>query len=326
MADSTAMNPEHGVQQKFSIGWASAALLLFALVMLFDRWEARLSDRQELGPRAARIAAKRVAFVSSGFAPFRFAGAWRLTSDDPRFGGISALAVDDGKLVALSDSGVLVRFNSARDAAQIDELPDGPGDPDYKVNRDSEALAVDSRGRGWWVAFENRDELWLYDRGFERALQSIWLGNRGWKVNNGIEGIATAGQSLLLLHEGGQQLISVTGTRGRTIRIGGAAGKLTDGVEIDGFVLVVERRLTALGFRNALVVLERAGEGFRVGGRFPLPLSPFDNVEAVAAERLPGGGHRLWLMTDDNLLGFLRTLLVALDMPPSGLGEGRSEN
>jgi hypothetical protein len=118
----------------------------------------------------------------------------------------------------------------------------------------------------------------------------------------------------------------VTGTRGRTIRIGGAAGKLTDGVEIDGFVLVVERRLTALGFRNALVVLERAGEGFRVGGRFPLPLSPFDNVEAVAAERLPGGGHRLWLMTDDNLLGFMRTLLVALDVPPSGLGEGRSEN
>jgi hypothetical protein len=71
-----------------------------------------------------------------------------------------------------------------------------------------------------------------------------------------------------------------------------------------------------MGFRNALVSLEKSGSGYRFGSRIPLPLGPFDNVEAIAVERRAGGGLRLWLMTDDNFQPPLRTLLIALDWPP----------
>ncbi|MFL6773674.1 MAG: esterase-like activity of phytase family protein, partial [Sphingomicrobium sp.] len=132
-----------------------------------------MPDRTELGPRSARLALEPVRLDPRGFAPLHLAGAWRLTSDDPRFGGISALALDGGSLLALSDSGVLVRFaklEGSTVSAAIRELPDGPGDPRFKSRRDSEAIVRDASGRGWWVAFENRNELWLYDGGFARPL------------------------------------------------------------------------------------------------------------------------------------------------------------
>ena len=73
--------------------------------------------------------------------------------------------------------------------------------------------------------------------------------------------------------------------------------------------------MTPFGFRNALVSLEKAGPGYRFGRRIALPLGPFDNVEAIAVEALPGGKRRLWLMTDDNFQPPLRSLLIALDWP-----------
>lgn len=310
------MNPERKVQPKFSIGWAASALLLLAAIGLFDRWLATFPDRAELGWRVARIAATPVLFDAKGYAPFRLAGAWRLTSSDPRFGGISALAVENGCLLALTDSGVVIRFSPSRNSAWIGELPDGPGTNSFKINRDSEALVADPGGRGWWVTFENRDELWLYDRSFGRALQRISLGERPWRINSGIEGALAEGESLLLLHEAGDNLIRVTGTRARAMPIAGAAARLSDAVDVGGGRrLIIERRLTPLGFRNALVELEQAGDAYRLGRRYPLPLGRRDNVEAAAVESLPGGARRLWLMTDDNFHGRMRTLLIALDLP-----------
>jgi hypothetical protein len=310
------MNAERGVQPKFSIRWAVAALALLAAIGLFDRWLATIPDRAELGWRTARIAAMPVALDAGAFAPFRLAGAWRLTSDDPRFGGISALSVDRGRLLALSDSGVIVRFAPSRRTAAIGELPDGPGSAGFKVNRDSEALAADPLGRGWWVAFENRDQLWLYDPAFRQALRRVELGKQAWRLNNGIEGALPDGASLLLLHEAGGHVIRLTGSRARVVPIAGAGARLSDGVALGGGRwLVIERRLTPLGFRNTLAVLERAGTGYRLGRRFALPLGRADNVEAAAIERLPGGARRLWLMTDDNLQPPMRTLLIALDWP-----------
>ena len=316
------MKPERQVQPQFSIRWLLAALLLLAAIGQFDRWLMTFPDRQELGWRTARVQAARVHFDLAGFAPLHLAGAWHLTSDDPRLGGISALTIADGRLLALSDSGVVIRFSPSRKSAEIGELPDGPGEKQFTVNRDSEALVADPRGRGWWVSFENRDELWLYDRAFARALQRISLGKRPWRLNSGIEGAVAEGKSLLLLHEAGDNLIRVTGTVARAMPIAGARARLSDAVDIGGGrVLIVERQLTPLGFRNALVELERAGDSYRLGRRYPLPLGRRDNVEAAAVEILPGGRRRLWLMTDDNFHGRMRTLLVALDLPASLSGE-----
>ena len=305
------------MQPKFRNRQLAACLVLLATIALFDACLARFPDRRELGWRAARIHFEPVRPAAAGFAPLRLAGAWRLTSADRRFGGVSSLAIDRGQLVALTDAGALIRFRPGRNGASIGELPDGPGPGGFKRNRDSEALARDPLGRGWWVAFENRHELWLFDPGFARALQRIDLGRRGWGVNRGIEGLATDGDALLLLHEDGDHLLRLTGTRARWLPIARARGRISDAAAIGpGRSLAVERQVTATGFRNALVSLEKAGSGYRFGARIPLPLSPLANVEAIAVERRPGGTLRLWLMTDDSFQPPFRTLLIALDWPP----------
>jgi hypothetical protein len=311
------MNAERAMQPKFRNRQLAAGLLLLVAIALFDAWLGRFPNRQELGWRAAEIEFAPVPLARDRFAPLRLAGAWRLASTDPRFGGISSLAIDRGQLVALTDAGALIRFRPGHTGARIGELPAGPGSGGFKRNRDSEALVRDPAGRGWWVAFENRDQLWLFDQSFGRALQRIDLGRRGWGANRGIEGLATDGDALLLLHEDGDHLLRVIGTRARWLPIASARGRISDAATLrPGRYLAVERRVTPIGFRNALVSLEKSGSGYRFGRRISLPLGPFDNVEAIAVERRAGGGLRLWLMTDDNFQRPFRTLLIALDGPP----------
>ncbi|MBA3510489.1 esterase-like activity of phytase family protein [Sphingomonas sp.] len=305
------------MQPKFRNRRLAAALVLLAAIASFDLLLARLADREELGWRAARIESRPVRLDARAFAPLRLAGAWRLTSTDPRFGGVSSLAIEGGQLLALTDAGALIRFRPREKDARIGELPDGPGTGRFKSHRDSEALVRDPAGRGWWVAFENRHELWLFDPAFGRALQRIDLGRRGWRVNRGIEGVVADGAALLLLHEDGDRLLRITGARARSIAIGSAGGAISEAAALGAErYIAVERRVTPFGFRNALVSLEKSGSGYRFGRRIALPLGPFDNVEALAVERRAEGTLRLWLMTDDNFQPPLRTLLIALDWPP----------
>ncbi|MEO6581845.1 MAG: esterase-like activity of phytase family protein [Sphingomicrobium sp.] len=185
----------------------AAGLAMVAAVVLAHRVFLEIPNRHALGWRDARIAFSSVGLEVDGFAPLKLAGAWQLSSDDPRFGGISALAIDRGRMLALTDSGVLVRFSAPGQPpgpAWIGELPDGPGSSNFKHNHDSEALLRDPHDRGWWVAFENRDESWLYDQDLGRGLERIHLGDRGWGTNRGVEGMAADGDALLLLPEGGQ--------------------------------------------------------------------------------------------------------------------------
>lgn len=315
------MEPERKVQQKFRIGELAAALLLFAAIAAFDRLLASVPDRRELGWRTTPIAFHPVALEAKAFAPLRLRGAWRMTGGDPRLGGVSSLAIDRGRLLALTDSGAVIRFDPPGGGparAGIGELPDGPGHAGFKRNRDSEGLVRDPLGRGWWVAFENRHQLWLYDPAFRRALARIDLGERGWRPNRGIEGALGEGTGLLLFHEKGDSLLRVDGTSARPIAIANAGGRISDVAPLGpGRAIAVERRLTPVGFRNALVMLDTAGAGYRFGRRMPLALGPLDNVEAVAVEPLAGGGFRLWLMTDDNFQSPFRTMLIALEGPDS---------
>ena len=324
MRDSQAMNPERPVQRKFSIRSAAAALALIAAIALFDQWLASLPNRVEFGSRTARVEFRPVVLDRGTIAPLTLAGAWQLTSDDPRFGGVSALAIDGGQILALTDSGALIRFSPPGGrfgTARIGELPDGPGSGAFKRYRDSEALVRDRRTGGWWVAFENRHELWLYDQEFGRPLRRVELGRKRWRANRGIEGAALDGGVLLLFHESGDRLLRIVGTRARRIRITGSRGRISDVVALgEGRFLAIERRLTPLGFRNALVTVEKAGSGYRFGRRIALPLDRQDNAEAIAVERLPNGSRRLWVMTDDNFQPPLRTLLIALDFRAGSSG------
>ena len=80
-----------------------------------SRWSSRSSlstGCSDLArPRAAPPAAVVRARAGRARRPRRrrcgWSGAWRLTPSDPRFGGLSALAIDGGELLALTDSGVV---------------------------------------------------------------------------------------------------------------------------------------------------------------------------------------------------------------------------
>lgn len=294
-------------------------LMVATTTLLFGLWVSRSPDRIELGQRTARIRFEPVRFDPQGFAPLHFAGAWTLTSDDPRLGGVSALAVEGDELVAVSDSGVVIRFAKPKGgavAASIRELPDGPADPRFKSHRDSESLLSEPLGRGWWVGFENLNQVWLYDREFTRGLGRIDFGRKRWPWNRGIEAMSSDGDALLLLPEAGNEVVEIRGATARTLAIENPAGRISDAARLPtGELLVVNRHLTALGFANALAALARTPSGYRYRWRIRLGVSPFDNVEALAPEQLPDGRIRLWLMTDDNFQRPLRTLLVAIDWP-----------
>jgi hypothetical protein len=306
---------ERSLQPPFSKAAFSSHLMLVGLIGFFAWWLDSLADRPILPPRAVTLHFEQVRFDPVQFAPLRLAGAWRLTADDPRFGGVSALALDEAGLVAVTDAGAVIRFARPTGrslTAVIRDVPTGPGRPGFKRHRDIEALVPDPSGRGWWAAFENHNQLWLYDRDFSRALGRIDFGRRRWPHNKGIEAMLAEPGGLLLLPEGGTDVIRLSLGRARRSPLGNPVGRLSEAVRLpDGRILVLARSAGPSGFRNALVPLL---PGDRLGRPIALGLGPLDNAEALAAEPI-AGGTRIWLMTDDNFSWPMRTLLVALDLP-----------
>jgi hypothetical protein len=317
MRDSSKTEAERIVQREFRKNWLIASALLVLGVLLFRAGLNRLPNRIELGPRTVPLHFEPVNLAAGSVGPFRIVASWRLFAADPRFGGISALAVDGPDLVALSDSGVVARFPKppVRAAAvSLDDLPGGPGRAGFKVNRDSEALAA-IPGGGWVVAFENRDELWTFDHAFTRALRRARIKGHGLSRNRGIEGMVADGRGLILFPESGGSAIR-PGEK-EIAAVTGLTGWISDAVRLpDGRILVANRRLTPIGLGNFLVVLRPDSGGYRAGDGWRVPVARLDNVEALAAEPLPGGGTRIWAMTDNNLQQRRPTLLIALELRP----------
>lgn len=308
------------MQTRFSRSLVFQALALVALIaaarLALERWP----DREELGPRRSAVRFVPVDWTAAAVAPLRLAGAWEMTGDDPRFGGVSALALDGDRFVALTDSGVVLRFprpSAAPARLTASELPAGPGRAGFKRNRDSEALVADPLGRGWWVAFENRNQLWLYDPGFARPLRRVDFGKRRWPHNQGVEGLGAVPTGILLFPEAGDGILLWTGRGAVTLPLQRPLGKISEAARLPGGRLaVLHRQVTPLGFTAAVTLLDPLpGGGFRTARSFSLRGAGIDNVEAMAAERLANGQTRLWLMTDDNFQRPLRTLLVAVDVP-----------
>lgn len=314
------MNAEPRVQRSFRIWRLAGALALFLAVLFADRVLLGLPDREPRSPAVAEIRFEPVALDAGDFEPLRLVGAWALSGDDPRLGGVSAVEVVGGDVVALTDRGAVIRFAKPprrRVRAEFRDLPAGPGDERFKHNRDSEALLSDPGGRGWWVAFENHNALWLYDPTFGWAIARADLPDAGLGWNTGIEGLASSGADILLLPEYGGRALRLGRSGISDIEFDFAPRRVSAAASFGrGSLLVVERRLTPLGFASALVRLDRCSAGYCLGWRKPLPTGPFDNVEAIATEPLPSGATRLWLMTDDNWSRPLRTLVIAADLPP----------
>ena len=94
-----------------------------------------------------------------------YLGGWVLRSQDRRFGGISSMTVQDGRLAALSDTGFVFWLRADAGGIVLDgirPLPAVPNDGADKIDRDSESSAVDPAIGRIWVGFETTNQIWRY--------------------------------------------------------------------------------------------------------------------------------------------------------------------
>jgi hypothetical protein len=278
------------------------------------------------------------------------AGAWRLASPNHHFGGFSALlALPDGTLFAASDGGRQLRFAPPG-------RPPGPAHMDYfagcapvvdKPYGDVEALTRDPVSGKVWATCERRNRIVRYDSQFRPEAWIDPAAIRDWPTNAGPESIVRlADGRFILLSEGSPRWFArelpallysgdpVTGVE--PLRFGFVPPRGYRPVDAasmpDGRVMILLRRgrwsLPPV-FAAKLVVADPAGitEGrqwtFEVVAEIDAPL-PTDNYEGLAVEVLEDGSTVLWLISDDNRVGYQRTLLLKLVWPSNEKARGSS--
>ncbi|HEV2818492.1 MAG TPA: esterase-like activity of phytase family protein [Allosphingosinicella sp.] len=266
-----------------------------------------------------------------------YRGGWEIVGDSPRFGGISALHVEGGEAIALSDAGILIRFalptGRGRAPVRLVPLPDGPGPATRKSNRDTESMLV--RGPWLWAGFERHNMIWRYRRSdLAATARAAPEPMRGWRSNGGPEAMARlADGRFLVLAEGandGRPTSAAVlfdgdpadpGTRASPLRYRRVPGyRVTDaGVLPDGRLILLNRRFAWLEGFSAVVTVAGTGglgEGATIEGRALAVLRPpasVDNMEAlsVTVER---GRTIVWLASDDNFFPLQRTLLLKFEL------------
>jgi hypothetical protein len=259
-----------------------------------------------------------------------FLGGWALTSNDERFGGISALHVEAGQVLALSDAGWRARFplpgagSSVR--ADLAMMEAGPGPPDEKENRDAESLVVEDGSL--WVGYEQANSIWRYDRRNFAVRGSATPGAMArWNANHGAEAmVRLADGRFLVFNEGkggdSEALLfvgdpTVAGTAAVRLRYRPPAGfRITDAALLpDGRLALLHRRVGLFeGFTARLTVagLPALAAGAVIEGQEAAAFEggiTRDNFEALSVGR-EGGRTILWLASDDNYNKLQRTLLL----------------
>jgi hypothetical protein len=286
----------------------------------------------------------------------RYRGGLWLRSADPRFGGLSDLAVspDGSRLVAVSDCGRFfvahLHYDSSGDLVGLDgeDLFDlaGPGRPLKRRERDAEALAAD--GGGYLVGFEGDGRVWRYPAASPGASpEAIPIPKLdGCRDNRGLETVVRLpGGELFLLCEGeGLRPSSSPAwigegrswTRrsypldGGDVTVGDVFRPTSAAVLPGGDVLVLERRFPPLAARlRRLAKADLEGTG-PLRPRDVALLEPpltLDNLEGIDARKGPAGETLLTLVSDDNgcLKGgelipvrLQRTLLLLFELEPGG--------
>lgn len=321
MRDSRLKAAERPLQARFSFGKRILLITLaFSILLLSgDRnWEK--PNRKPLPERTVAVRYIPLPRDEGGEGELKLSGLWRVEAEDPRLGGVSGLVATSDHLLAVTDSGSVIRLPRPGHGrvATIRDLPTGPGSPYWKKYRDAESLAPDPEGRGWWVGFEFQHSLYLYDRDLSRALHRTVFPETRWKPNKGIEALVSVMDGLLLIPETGREVLWRHEGRLTTDPLPGADGAPADAVRLpDGRVLVLLRAVRPWGLTNRIALLRRQGASYALQSLGTLPLSAFDNVEGIAADARTDGGIRLWLMTDNDFSERRPTLLMTVDLPPS---------
>lgn len=260
---------------------------------------------------------------------------WELTSPNKMFGGYSALILlDDGRAArAFSDRGTLMTFalpgSPRKEVVQFA----GIGDRGRLSSTipDIEAATRDPASGDYWLSFEGHHAVIRYSRDGElEALREPpeW---RNWPVNSGAEAMARLpdGRFLVLPERSANGLLYPADP----IRIGDPLRFTvalpddfapTDLAALpDGRVLVLLRRLTWRWppFTAAIAIADprelEEGGVLEVEQLLDLDsLLPRENYEGLAVHPQPDGTYALWIIADDNLASFQRTLLAKLVWHP----------
>lgn len=268
--------------------------------------------------------------------PVRFAGGVALRSDDPRFGGLSDLRLDEaGGLVAVTDAGDLVTARLVLDAfgrltgvdqVRLRRLADLDGHAIRDKGRgDAEGLAV-LPGGDLLVAFEREHRIWSYGR--EGAGLPVPQPHpaHAFSANEGMEGLVADGDGgWYVAGEGGG--LWLCDRSGCTVRGAAPATPLSGyrptGLALDnqtGDLLMLERFYEApIDTRMRVRRIDRDGrvKDELIALRLPATV---DNFEGIATTRNPDGSLRIYIVSDDNFSPGQRTLLLAFDVasPPAG--------
>lgn len=267
-----------------------------------------------------------------------YLGGLRLWSDDPAFGGFSAMAIRGERLTLLNDGGLVFSFRMGADwrphGARFDTLPDGPRSGWSRSDRDSESMAVDPATGRIWVGFENANAIWRYAPGFIRA-EAIATPTpmADWPLNGGAEAMVRlrSGRFLVISEDervqGKPRVREVlafdrdpTDRRARFFRFGFRPPRgysPTDVAELpDGRLLVLTRALSPIDlFTSKLVLIDprTIAPGAVLEGRMIATLAAptlHDNFEGLAITR-EGDSPIVWIVSDDNApTWFQRTLLL----------------
>ena len=266
----------------------------------------------------------------------RFLGGWVLTSNDERFGGLSAIAAGKGVLTAASDAGWAFRF----------PLP-GAGRPHvaaavFTIGRDGEKLEGDAEslaaGAGTlWLGYEQSNSVRRVDAAsFRQLAETAPPAMSAWDENSGAEAMVrlpdgrfivfaegSGGDSEALLFFGDP---ARGGTQALRLRYRPPAGfRITDAALLpDGRLIFLNRRFRLFEGFSAKLTIGRLPAAVREGELLTgEPLADFtggeqhENFEGVSATR-EGGRTILWIVSDDNYLSLQRTLLMKLALEEGG--------
>jgi hypothetical protein len=314
-------------------------LLLIALPVLATFAPPALQQREPPPSvtlvRFTPVALREEAPAAKRLGRLTYLGGWALTSNDARLGGISALHVEAGEALALSDAGWRIHFplpaGRSPVRADIAMIGEGPGPPGDKIYRDVESLAVE--GGRVWLGYEQSNQVWRYDRrSFGRRSSAAPPAMREWSDNAGPEAMVRLADGRFLVFaegDGGDSEAvlfagdpAVWGTPALRLRYRPPDGyRVTDAALLpDGRLILLNRKVALFeGFTARLTVaaLPRLADRALIAGQ---EIAAFDgamtrdNFEALSVTR-EGERTILWIASDDNYNPFQRTLLMkfALD-------------
>lgn len=263
-------------------------------------------------------------------------GGWALSADSAEFGGISALDMQRGHAVALSDKGSVVRFTQLRDASFTDgtvsPIPNGCSRNRYKSDQDTESLARQNPDGVIWAGLEARNMICRFDPALHQTTGAVSpLGMARWSRGSGAEAMVWLASGRLAVFAesppgSGTALTPVLIFDGDPVDAGTKVEERlykapqgfrpVDAARLpDGRVLVLNRRFRLPYQFTAVLVLidpaQFAGAGLVEGAevaRFEPPVIT-DNFEALSVETTKDA-TLVWIASDDNFQWPQRNLLL----------------